>query len=178
MSGLGVTFHSIVDVREALSQRAGLRKGCRSTLFSRVDSIRSVVLQERREGAVQAYNDIIRHETLRVAVCEVMEQERSLPKQLRFTPFSSSLRHRRERTNHFFRKIAQKQFLQFYPDYVATCEENRKLDGTTMTVRRTSRERTETLFVFPFRPGSVWQRARLVLLCVDLGPIRESEVKF
>lgn len=56
----------------------------------------SLVLQERREGAVQAYNDIIRHETLRVAVCEVMEQERSLPKQLRFPSFSARSSRRKD----------------------------------------------------------------------------------
>jgi ubiquitin-conjugating enzyme E2 Z len=34
-------------------------------------------------GASKAYNEIIKHETLRVAVCSMLENENSCPKPLR-----------------------------------------------------------------------------------------------
>ncbi len=40
-------------------------------------------IQERTSGDSKTYNEIIKHETLRVAVCEMLENENSCPKQLR-----------------------------------------------------------------------------------------------
>ncbi|CAF0917679.1 unnamed protein product, partial [Didymodactylos carnosus] len=67
---------------------------------------------ERTTGDSKVYNDIIRHETLRVAVCEMLENENSCPKQLR--------------------EVMIKQFLDFYDVYSETCTENLNKDGTQM----------------------------------------------
>ncbi len=40
-------------------------------------------IQERTSGDSKTYNEIIKHETLRVASCEMLENENSCPKQLR-----------------------------------------------------------------------------------------------
>jgi hypothetical protein len=39
-------------------------------------------IQERKSGDAKTYNEIIKHETLRVAVCEMLENPNSCPKQL------------------------------------------------------------------------------------------------
>ena len=41
-----------------------------------------ISLKERVSGDAKTYNEIIRHETLRVAVCEMLENRNSCPKQL------------------------------------------------------------------------------------------------
>lgn len=46
------------------------------------DSI--VLLQERMAGDVKLYNEIIQHETLRVAVCDMLDGGCSCPDTLRF----------------------------------------------------------------------------------------------
>ncbi|CAF1157152.1 unnamed protein product, partial [Didymodactylos carnosus] len=67
---------------------------------------------ERTTGDSKLYNEIIRHETLRVAVCEMLENENSCPKQLR--------------------EVMIKQFFDFYDVYVETCTENLNKEGTQM----------------------------------------------
>lgn len=42
-----------------------------------------VVVQERSVGDAKRYNDIIRHETLRVAVCDMLEGVTPCPESLR-----------------------------------------------------------------------------------------------
>lgn len=68
---------------------------------------------ERTTGDSKAYNEIIKHETLRVAVCEMLENENSCPKQLR--------------------EVMIKQFFEFYDYYVEVCTENSNRDGQQMT---------------------------------------------
>ena len=47
--------------------------------------------QERSAGDVRHYNDIIRHETLRVAVCDMLEGVTSCPESLRYRYSFSAL---------------------------------------------------------------------------------------
>jgi len=68
--------------------------------------------QERMSGDSKAYNEIIKHETLRVAVCEMLENPNSCPKQLH--------------------EVISKQFFDFYDNYVDACTENISKDGTPM----------------------------------------------
>lgn len=68
---------------------------------------------ERSPGDSKAYNDIIRHETLRVAVCEMLENPNSCPKQLY--------------------EVITKQFFQFYDYYIEVCTDNSTKDGKPMT---------------------------------------------
>ncbi|CAF1383722.1 unnamed protein product [Adineta steineri] len=68
--------------------------------------------QERVAGASNAYNEIIKHETLRVAVCEMLENQNSCPKEL-------------------YERICE-QFFEFYDYYVQVCTENMNKDGETM----------------------------------------------
>ncbi|CAF0922475.1 unnamed protein product [Adineta ricciae] len=67
---------------------------------------------ERTSGDSKTYNEIIKHETLRVAVCEMLENEASCPKQLR--------------------EVMIKQFFDFYEYYVEVCTENCNKDGQKM----------------------------------------------
>lgn len=68
---------------------------------------------ERATGDSKAYNEIIKHETIRVAVCEMLENENSCPKQLR--------------------EVMIKQFFDFYEYYVDVCTDNSNKDGQHMT---------------------------------------------
>ncbi|CAF0882573.1 unnamed protein product [Adineta steineri] len=68
---------------------------------------------ERTSGDSKTYNEIIKHETLRVAVCEMLENESSCPKQLR--------------------EVMIKQFFDFYDYYTEVCIENSSKDGQKMT---------------------------------------------
>jgi len=67
---------------------------------------------ERTSGDSKTYNEIIKHETLRVAVCEMLENENSCPKQLR--------------------EVMIKQFFDFYDYYVDVCTDNSNKDGQQM----------------------------------------------
>ncbi|CAF0745650.1 unnamed protein product [Rotaria sordida] len=67
---------------------------------------------ERTSGDSKTYNEIIKHETLRVAVCEMLENENSCPQQLR--------------------EVMIKQFFDFYDYYVEVCTENSNKDGQQM----------------------------------------------
>jgi ubiquitin-conjugating enzyme E2 Z len=68
--------------------------------------------QERTVGDAKRYNDIIRHETLRVAVCDMLEG---------LTPCPDSLR-----------EVMDKSFHECYSHYEATCKANCHLDGQAM----------------------------------------------
>ncbi|CAF4963568.1 unnamed protein product [Rotaria sp. Silwood1] len=68
--------------------------------------------QERRLGDSKRYNEIILHETLRVAVCEMLENPDSCPGQ--------------------FRKVMIKQFFKFYDYYIFVCTENMNNDDQLM----------------------------------------------
>lgn len=68
--------------------------------------------QERNIGDSQTYNEIIKHETLRVAVCDMLENENSCPPQLR--------------------EVMIKQFFDFYDYYVEVCAENQNKEGQQM----------------------------------------------
>jgi len=68
---------------------------------------------ERTTGDSKAYNEIIKHETLRVAVCEMLENENSCPKQLQ--------------------EVMIKQFFDFYDYYADVCTDNANKDGRQMT---------------------------------------------
>lgn len=74
-------------------------------------------LQERYPGDVERYNDIIRDETIRVAVCGMVENECYLhiPKPLV--------------------EMMQKSFLEFFDYYEATCKKKMNLDGQIMKVK-------------------------------------------
>jgi len=67
---------------------------------------------ERTSGDSKTYNEIIKHETLRVAVCEMLENENSCPKQLR--------------------EVMIKQFFDFYDYYAEVCTDNSNKDGQQM----------------------------------------------
>lgn len=67
---------------------------------------------ERTSGDSKTYNEIVKHETLRVAVCEMLENENSCPKQLH--------------------EVMIKQFFDFYDYYLEVCAENTNKDGQQM----------------------------------------------
>ncbi|GLV43759.1 Parkin Interacting Substrate [Carabus blaptoides fortunei] len=69
---------------------------------------------ERYPGDVETYNNIIQHETLRVAVCGMLENECHL-----FMPGS-------------LREIIEKNFLAFYDQYVTIAQSKLHLDGRSM----------------------------------------------
>ena len=73
-----------------------------------------LLLKERNPGDVKAYNLIILHETLRVSVCENLENEHFEPKVIREAMMSS--------------------FLEYYPYYLETCAAYLKYDDTDMKV--------------------------------------------
>lgn len=77
----GVAFDSILDDRKPLSQRTWLRKS--QFFFPDLDDLFVELIQEQHPGDAQTYNEIITHECLRVAVCEMLENPRSTPQQLR-----------------------------------------------------------------------------------------------
>ena len=66
-------------------------------------------------NAVKFYNDIIRHETLRVAVCENLENLNTLIPEC-------------------FRGAIEESFLEQYEFYVETCKANLEKDKELMTV--------------------------------------------
>ncbi|UJR13435.1 hypothetical protein I4U23_000449 [Adineta vaga] len=68
--------------------------------------------KERESGHSKAYNEIIQHETLRVAVCEMLENLNSCPKQLH--------------------EQMIKPFLVSYDYYVKVCTENTNKDNQPM----------------------------------------------
>ncbi|KAH3704505.1 ubiquitin-conjugating enzyme E2 Z-like [Dreissena polymorpha] len=67
---------------------------------------------ERNAGDASRYNDIIRHETLRVGVCDMLEQKCSCPAALR--------------------EVMEKSFPDYYVYYVGICEANKHRQGETM----------------------------------------------
>eukprot|EP01117_Protostelium_nocturnum_P002171 TRINITY_DN1280_c0_g1_i4.p1 TRINITY_DN1280_c0_g1~~TRINITY_DN1280_c0_g1_i4.p1 ORF type:complete len:882 (-),score=332.81 TRINITY_DN1280_c0_g1_i4:226-2871(-) len=67
--------------------------------------------QERASGESQAYNDVITHETLRVAVCGMMENPTCEEK---------------------FIEAMNDHFLKSYDRYLAVCQQNLAKDGTEM----------------------------------------------
>jgi ubiquitin-conjugating enzyme E2 Z len=69
--------------------------------------------QERTVGDARKYNDIIRHETIRVAVCEMLEGT---------TPCPESLR-----------EVMIKSFQEGYSHYETTCNNNMMLQGQRMS---------------------------------------------
>lgn len=69
---------------------------------------------ERCPGDVEAYNQIIQHETLRAAVCGMLENECRLC-------MPSSLR-----------EVIEKNFLAFYDQYLSNAQARISLDGRTM----------------------------------------------
>ncbi|CAF4005115.1 unnamed protein product [Rotaria sp. Silwood1] len=68
--------------------------------------------QERQLGDSKRYNEIISHETLRVAVCEMLENLDSCPEQ--------------------FREIMIQQFFKFYDYHILVCTENMDNDDQLM----------------------------------------------
>ena len=75
-------FHPVSDEREPVPQRARLRDReyaecqlwCKKIgMKTCVDTRRLSWLQERNSGDTKRYNEIILHETLRVAVCDMLE---------------------------------------------------------------------------------------------------------
>ncbi|VDN30607.1 unnamed protein product [Dibothriocephalus latus] len=67
---------------------------------------------ERCPGDSKRYNDIIKHETLRCAVCDVLERKSYIPDDLY--------------------AVAQAAFEDYYPQYQSTCEANLSLSGQPM----------------------------------------------
>ncbi|XP_038077835.1 ubiquitin-conjugating enzyme E2 Z-like isoform X1 [Patiria miniata] len=69
--------------------------------------------QERQPGDCERYNDCIRHETIRVAVCDMLESENpSMPKTLR--------------------EVMKKSFPEFYEYYMSTVTDKSHLTGQCM----------------------------------------------
>ncbi len=64
-------YHNEPGYENVINSRKDLEK---KFIFSRI--------QERASGDSKAYNEIIKHETLRVAVCEMLENPNSCPAQL------------------------------------------------------------------------------------------------
>lgn len=73
-------------------------------------------MQELCVGDAKRYNEIIQHETLRVAVIGMVLNETSLSIPACFI------------------KVMEKSFLQFYDHYVETAKNNLNLDGQKMMV--------------------------------------------
>ncbi|CAF1033701.1 unnamed protein product [Rotaria sordida] len=70
------------------------------------------IQSEHQLGDSKRYNEIISHETLRVAVCETLENLDSYPEQ--------------------FREVMIKQFFKFYDYYILVCTENMDNDDQLM----------------------------------------------
>lgn len=71
-----------------------------------------VTLQERHPGDSKNYNECIRHETIRVAVCDMMEGKCPCPEPLR--------------------GVMEKSFLEYYDFYEVACKDRLHLQGQTM----------------------------------------------
>ena len=71
-------------------------------------------MKERYPGDSKTYNQIIQHETIRVAVCEQLEEQFKGPEQLLQAMRSS--------------------FHDFYDHYVSVCEKHMDMDGERMIV--------------------------------------------
>ncbi|KAK3597230.1 hypothetical protein CHS0354_004982 [Potamilus streckersoni] len=67
---------------------------------------------ERNAGDAQRYNDIIQHESLRVAVCDMLEGNCSCPNVLR--------------------EVMEKSYMDYYGYYVNICKKNAHLQGQSM----------------------------------------------
>ncbi|KAL3837370.1 hypothetical protein ACJMK2_022732 [Sinanodonta woodiana] len=67
---------------------------------------------ERNAGDTQRYNDIIQHECLRVAVCDMLEGNCSCPSALR--------------------EVMEKSYMDYYGYYVNICKKNAHLQGQSM----------------------------------------------
>jgi ubiquitin-conjugating enzyme E2 Z len=76
------------------------------------------ISQERCPGDIGRYNDIIQHETLRVAVCGMLENETSLT-----IPEALS-------------EVMDKTFLEFYDYYESSVRKKLHLHGQHMQVIR------------------------------------------
>ncbi|XP_064594694.1 ubiquitin-conjugating enzyme E2 Z-like isoform X2 [Liolophura sinensis] len=61
---------------------------------------------------MEKYNEVIRHETLRVAVCDMLEGQVIMPEEMRCT--------------------VKRRFREFYPCYMKTCTENTRLNGISL----------------------------------------------
>ncbi|XP_014672186.1 PREDICTED: ubiquitin-conjugating enzyme E2 Z-like [Priapulus caudatus] len=72
--------------------------------------------QERHAGDCKRYNDCIRHETIRVAVCDMLEGHYSLASQC---PAA-------------LKDVMEKSFPEFYEYYETTCKTNDHLSGQPM----------------------------------------------
>ncbi|VFV18744.1 ubiquitin-conjugating enzyme e2 z [Lynx pardinus] len=68
--------------------------------------------QERHPGDSKNYNECIRHETIRVAVCDMMEGKCPCPEPLR--------------------GVMEKSFLEYYDFYEVACKDRLHLQGQTM----------------------------------------------
>ncbi|XP_025081138.1 ubiquitin-conjugating enzyme E2 Z-like [Pomacea canaliculata] len=68
--------------------------------------------RERNPGDVARYNEIIRHETLRVAVCDMLEHKCPCPEALY--------------------EVMQKSFSTYFDYYASICRSNQNLNGQTM----------------------------------------------
>ncbi|XP_043911329.1 ubiquitin-conjugating enzyme E2 Z [Protopterus annectens] len=68
--------------------------------------------QERHPGDSKNYNECIRHETIRVAVCDMLEGKYPCPDALR--------------------KVMEKSFLDYYDFYEVACKDRIHLQGQTM----------------------------------------------
>lgn len=85
-------------------------------LLMKINVLCSYLIQERQSGDVERYNNIIQHETLRVAVIGMLDNdfEIKIPKQ--------------------FIEAMEKSFLDFYESYETGATSNMKLNGTQMQV--------------------------------------------
>ncbi|NXS88770.1 UBE2Z enzyme, partial [Erpornis zantholeuca] len=70
------------------------------------------VFQERHPGDSKNYNECIRHETIRVAVCDMLEGKCPCPEPLR--------------------GVMEKSFMEYYDFYEGVCKERLYLQGQTM----------------------------------------------
>ena len=69
--------------------------------------------KERYVGDIQKYNDIIRHETIRVAVCDMLESKNLPPTLL---------------------DLMENAFMESYESFVQVCEKNKGVSGQKMKV--------------------------------------------
>lgn len=67
--------------------------------------------KERCAGDSERYNNCIKHETIRVAVCDMVEANSSL------------------NLSDEVKKVVRMSFLKYFDFYITTCQEYRKLDG-------------------------------------------------
>lgn len=121
LSGLLISIQSIMNDKPYFNEPGCSRviKDAIWTCYMVISWWRDVlicVLQEAYPGDVKRYNDFVRYQTLRVAVCGMMKNEchLNIPQQLQ--------------------DIMEQTFFQYFDQYMDVAKQNMNLDGTQLVV--------------------------------------------